>query len=149
MTSQTSDSTTQTESIRGSCLCGTCVFEFSGDPGTINKCHCSKCQKVSGTASNAVLWIEPENLRWLKGEASVRTYTMPDGWRSVFCGECGSPLPRLIEDEEWIVPAGVLDADLKVNIRQHIFMDSNPAWEQVGDDAPRYRQGPGEEGSEA
>lgn len=129
--------------MKGSCLCGSCVFEIHGDPGSINKCHCTKCRKISGTASNAVFWIEPEDLNWLEGESLVRTFSLPDGWSSVYCGNCGSPLPRYIEDEEeWVVPAGLMDEDVDVPIRQHIFMQNKPAWEVIGDDAPRYDTGP-------
>ena len=66
---------------------------------------------------------------------------MTDGWQSVFCGVCGSPLPRLITGEEWIVPAGVLDEDVEVAVRAHIFVENKPAWEIIGDDAPQYQQG--------
>lgn len=128
--------------MQGSCLCGGCVFEFLGESGTINKCHCTQCRKVSGTASNAVLWIEPNQLRWLKGEDKIKRFDTPSGWQSVFCGDCGSPLPRNIDDEVWIVPAGVLDEDLDTPIRQHIFMESKPSWEVIGDEAPQYQQGP-------
>jgi hypothetical protein len=93
---------------------------------------------VSGTASNAVFWIEPDALRWIAGEDAVRTHRLADGWESVFCGTCGSPLPRLIPDEEWIVPAGLMDEAADVGIRQHLFVDQLPAWEIIGDDAPRY-----------
>lgn len=130
--------------MRGSCLCGKCVFEISGDTGPINKCHCTKCRKVSGTGSNAVFWIDPENVKWISGEEYVKSYAMPDAWESVFCRECGSPLPRFIPDEEWIVPAGVMDQNPQVEIRAHIWVEKNPDWEIIGDDAPQFLQVPSE-----
>ena len=39
--------------IRGSCLCGEVAFEIHGKTTEIGMCHCSKCRKVSGVASNA------------------------------------------------------------------------------------------------
>ena len=128
--------------MQGSCLCGKCVFEIRGDPGLINKCHCTKCRKVSGTASNAVFWIEPGCLTWISGEDLKKAFTMPNGWQSVFCQECGSPLPRYIEDEEWIVPAGVLDENPDTSVLQHIWVQEKPSWEIIGDDAPQYMQAP-------
>jgi len=128
--------------MKGSCLCGKCTFEISEPYGSINKCHCTKCRKVSGTGSNAVLWIEPSCLNWCTGKELIKTFTMPDGRKSVFCGVCGSPLPRYIQDEEWIVPAGILDEDLEAPIRQHIFVENKPPWEIICDDAPQYLKAP-------
>ncbi|MCH7742001.1 MAG: GFA family protein [Proteobacteria bacterium] len=130
--------------MKGSCLCGKCKFEIEGELGQINKCHCTKCRKVSGTGSNAVLWIEPNNLKWIGSEDYVKTHEMEDGWQSVFCRECGSPLPRLISAEAWIVPAGVLDEELEVVVRAHIYVENNPPWEVIGDDALQYQQVPSE-----
>ena len=38
--------------IRGSCLCRAVQFEIHGKITDIGMCHCSKCRKVSGVASN-------------------------------------------------------------------------------------------------
>lgn len=130
--------------MKGSCLCGKCIFEIPDNPGQINKCHCNKCRKLSGTASNAVFWLEPDELVWLLGVDVKKSFVMPDGWESVFCGECGSPLPRLIPNEEWIVPAGTIDGDVQSSIRAHIFVVNNPRWEVIGDDAPQFETVPTE-----
>ena len=58
--------------IRGSCLCGGVRFEIAGRWSGIGQCHCSKCRKVSGTASNAVLYASAKSLSWVAGEALVR-----------------------------------------------------------------------------
>ncbi len=129
--------------MKGSCLCGTCVFEIPDRPGPVNKCHCTRCRKQSGTGSNAVFWLESHELNWVTGTEVVRSFSMADGWESVFCGQCGSPLPRYIADEqEWIVPAGLMDSDPGVAVRQHIFVANKPSWEVIGDSAPRIRRDP-------
>lgn len=124
--------------MRGSCLCGTCVFEIPADSGPINKCHCSKCRKRSGTGSNAVFWVNPSDLNWISGVEVKKSYFTPDGWEAVFCSECGSPLPRLVPDRVWIVPAGTIDEDVEASIRAHIFVANKPSWEKIGDDAPQF-----------
>jgi hypothetical protein len=133
--------------MKGSCLCGKCVFEISDEPGLINKCHCVKCRKLSGAGSNAVFWLNPEELQWVAGEDVKKSFVMPDGWESVFCGECGSPLPRLIPDEEWIVPAGIIDGVVQSEVRAHIFVANKPSWEVIGDDAPQFETVPDEGGA--
>jgi hypothetical protein len=90
--------------MKGSCFCGTCVFELKGRISAVGKCHCSKCRKVSGTGSNAVHWARPENVEWMSGEDNIKSFTRPDGWGTSFCNTCGSPLPTMAGDRSmWFV----------------------------------------------
>lgn len=128
--------------MKGSCLCRKCLFEIKGNPGPVGKCHCSKCRKVSGTGSNAVFWIRPDNFVWLAGEHGAKRYGLPDGWSSTFCSECGSPLPAFIGGRIWIVPAGLMDENPNVGVRGHIWVEDKPHWEIIGDDAPQFLREP-------
>ena len=130
--------------MKGSCLCGQCVFEIPDDPGPVGKCHCSKCRKVSGTGSNAVFWLKPDQLTWIQGEDAIHRYDLDDGWRSVFCRTCGSPMPVLINDTLWTVPAGLMDEEAMVGVRGHIWVENKPHWEIIGDDAPQFMTVPGD-----
>lgn len=127
--------------MRGSCLCGKCVFELKGRISAVGKCHCSKCRKVSGTGSNAVHWARPDNVQWIKGSENIKEYSQPDGWKTVFCSNCGSPLPAMDRRKTmWFVPAGLIDEDPGVGVRGHIWVESKPSWEVIGDDAPQYKE---------
>lgn len=129
--------------MKGSCLCGACVFELKGRISAVGKCHCSKCRKVSGTGSNAVHWARPKNVEWISGEDRIKTYSTPEGWSTSFCNACGSPLPAMAGDGSmWFVPAGLLDEDPGVGIRGHIWVSSKPSWEIIGDDAPQFEENP-------
>lgn len=130
--------------MKGSCLCGLCTFEIIGDPGPVGKCHCTKCQKVSGTGSNAVFWLEPDGFSWLTGENLTHTYSLADGWGSVRCQDCGCPLPAFINEQMWIVPAGLMDEPVDVGIRGHIWVENKPHWEIIGDDGPQFKTVPSE-----
>ena len=56
---------------KGSCLCGAVTFAFDGKTTQIGMCHCSKCRKVSGVASNATLMVPRDNLNWLSGADAI------------------------------------------------------------------------------
>ena len=127
--------------MKGSCLCGKCVFELKGRISTVGKCHCSKCRKVSGTGSNAVHWARPENVEWVCGADNTRSYLQADGWGTTFCQDCGSPLPAMNADRTmWFVPAGLMDEDPGVAVRGHIWISSKPSWEIIGDEAPQFAE---------
>ena len=75
----------------------------------------------------------------------MKRFELADGWRSVFCDVCGSPLPAQIEDVMWIVPAGLMDEAIHVGVRGHIWVEKKPHWEVIGDDAPQFMRTPEEQ----
>ena len=65
---------------RGSCLCGAVKFEIDGKTTEIGMCHCSKCRKVTGVASNANLMVSRDGFKWITGEEKFTKFEMADGW---------------------------------------------------------------------
>jgi len=125
--------------IKGSCLCGRIAFGIDGKYSDIGHCHCSKCRKVSGSNSNAVLITSAKSMTWLRGAEHVKVYEMSDGWKSTFCAECGCPVPMLgARGKLYWVPAGALDDDPCVPVAQHIYVSDKASWEMIGGDAPQY-----------
>jgi hypothetical protein len=131
--------------IKGSCLCGGVAFAITGKTGPIGQCHCSKCRKVSGTDGNAVFYARADGFCWERGEDLIKEYLVPEGrgWRSTFCGTCGSPLPHTDNDAKvYFVPAGLLDDDPgHRGYAAHIFVGSKAPWSVLSDDAPKYADG--------
>ncbi len=125
--------------IRGSCLCGGIRFEIQGRANAIGMCHCSLCRKVSGVTSNSTFMIGRDDLKWVAGEELLQTYTRPTGWRSTFCGTCGSPGPNPHPSggAYWI-PAGLLDDDPGVRVEMHIFVGSKASWDEISGSAPQF-----------
>jgi len=132
--------------IAGSCLCGAVRFEITGQTTQIGMCHCSKCRKVSGVASNANLMAGIDRFRWVAGEDRIAKFALPDGWGTWRCAVCGSPLPMLYPTggAYWI-PAGLLDDDPGVRIAGHIFVGSKAPWDEIAGTAPQHVDGFGSE----
>jgi hypothetical protein len=128
--------------IEGSCLCGAVRFAIDGKTTEIGMCHCSKCRKVSGVASNAELMAPHDSLVWRAGEDRITRFELNDGWRVWRCDRCGSPLPKLHPGGgAYWVPAGLLDDDPGVKVAGHIFVGSKAPWDEIAGDAPRHREG--------
>ena len=81
--------------ISGGCLCGGVRYRLTGEPIMVAVCHCSTCQKNSGTAFSTNI-VMPEHKVEIKGD-TLATYaerTSADSkpfFRS-FCSHCGSPI---------------------------------------------------------
>ena len=135
--------------VRGSCLCGAVAFEIDGETTPIGMCHCSKCRKVSGVASNANLMAAKDRLRWVRGEDRIQEFALPDGWGTWRCGVCGSPVPKLHPGGgAYWVPAGLLDGDPGVRVAGHIWVGSKAPWDEIAGEAPQFPEGlPGRKSS--
>lgn len=130
--------------IRGSCLCGAVAFEASNQFDFRN-CHCSRCRKARGAAFASNMFVRPADFRWLRGEDQLVSYRLPSAQRfgNVFCRTCGSPMPRLVPERDFIVvPAGTLDGDPGVRPSCHIFVGSKAPWHEITDDRPQHAEYP-------
>ena len=124
--------------VQGSCLCGGIRFEISGPVDGITQCHCSICRKSNGTAFIATIVVPAEQLTWLSGEDLVRTFARPSGYGVSFCSVCGSPAPDPdAKRTRYGVPAGLLDGDAPLRVKEHIFVGSKARWDLIAGDAPQ------------
>jgi len=127
--------------MTGHCMCGRVRFEITEPLTAWGYCHCTRCQRRTGTAASPQAPVHASALRFLGGEEAVRAYRPPDGFEKLFCSECGSALfSRDPHDFSTMsVRLGVLDAGpgVPATWRQHLA--SAASWEPVPDDGvPRF-----------
>jgi hypothetical protein len=127
---------TRMATFRGSCICGEVAFEVEGPFDLFLNCHCSRCRKASGTAHSCEVIVKAPALRWLRGEASVVRFDLPQArsFATAFCKTCGSPMPHLTRSgREAIVPAGGFDEPLGAAPDRHVHWSSRADWYVHGD----------------
>ncbi|MDE3024786.1 MAG: GFA family protein [Acidobacteriota bacterium] len=73
-------------------MCGGVRFEVTERPLSAGYCHCTRCQRRTGTAASAQARIAPGSFRMLAGEELVKAYRPEGGFAKCFCLECGSAL---------------------------------------------------------
>ncbi|MEO2278949.1 GFA family protein [Pseudoalteromonas pernae] len=114
----------------GSCLCGHIKYELTGDFQSFYLCHCTRCQKGTGSLHGANLFAQNSALKWSQGEDHVSTYTHANSLhRRSFCLNCGSPLPIWMKEFNCVViPAGSLDSPVPIEPTAKIFVSSSPTW---------------------
>jgi hypothetical protein len=64
------------ETLTGGCLCGAIRFELTSPPYTAGYCHCTRCQRRTGTAASPQARVEGNAFRLLLGEHAHRALTL-------------------------------------------------------------------------
>jgi hypothetical protein len=122
--------------LTGGCMCGGVRFEVTEPLGSASYCHCTRCQRRTGTAASAQARIAPGSLRVVAGEELVRGWQPPDGFAKFFCSACGSALwsRNPADPEVMSVRLGAFDADPGVRPSYRQYVAYAAAWEPIPDD---------------
>ena len=127
--------------LEGGCLCGSVRFEVSEAPLYASYCHCTRCQRRTGTAAACSARVVPGSLRITAGEELIRCWVPPEGFWKCFCSACGGHLwSRAPEDPQVMsVRMGAFDRDPGVRPSFRVFTAYACDWEPIPDDGlPRY-----------
>jgi hypothetical protein len=80
--------------IDGGCHCGHVKYEAEIDPDKIVICHCTDCQRLTGSAYRVTALARTSDLRLTANPPKIYTKYGDNGRPRLqsFCPECGSPL---------------------------------------------------------
>jgi hypothetical protein len=129
--------------ITGACGCGAVRFEITEAPQAVLYCHCTRCQRRTGTAAAVSARVRPGAVTVLSGQDDIRRWVPPDGMAKAFCGTCGSALWAETPDEGTIgaVRVGALDPGHDLRPTAHQFTAYAADWEALPDDGlPRHAE---------
>jgi len=125
--------------LKATCLCGQVRIEIRDEFLLAGYCHCSECQKFSGSASSAWARIERSKVRFVEGEDLIRLYHKNATGRVGFCGNCGSSLFNGQQNGPFInIRLGVLDDEPSVRPSIHVFCESSAPWADIEGPLPRF-----------
>ncbi|MCB2089057.1 MAG: GFA family protein [Sphingomonadaceae bacterium] len=129
----------------GRCLCGAVSYRLAAEPLMQVNCHCSHCQRQSGSAFSTIIGV-PETALEVTGAPSVYADTGESG-KTVhreFCGTCGSPLFSRVEVMPGMVfvKVGTLDDTSGFTPQSHIWTRSKQDWVDCGA-IPSFATNPG------
>ncbi|MGI9657612.1 MAG: GFA family protein [Gaiellaceae bacterium] len=124
-------------------MCGAIRYRVSGELIDPRSCHCSRCRKAFSGAGSAYAEVRQEDFVWVLGQSHLTSYFAREGgWGLGFCDICGSTLCGIYRDRIHGVTLGSVDGDPGVVIERHIFVGSKAPWDEIGGDAPQYREYP-------
>jgi hypothetical protein len=124
-------------SLTGGCLCGGVRFELTEPPRTAGYCHCTRCQRRTGTSSSAQARVDGRTLRIVQGEELIASWRHPDGgYEKRFCRVCGAHLFSRDPDDHTksTVRMSAFDGDpgVRPSFRAHVAYAA--AWEPIPED---------------
>ncbi len=128
-------------SMDGGCLCGAIRYRISDDPLTLYACHCTDCQRQSGSAFGLSMIVERTAFEVVRGEPLALDLTTADGRhrRPRICGACGN---RLFNEskvsEVVVVRGGTLDHASTLRPIGHIWTRSAQPWVRIPEGALSY-----------
>lgn len=119
----------------GGCLCGAVRYTFEGEPGQGMVCHCTHCQKQSGSAFSTIIAV-PQAAFELSGDPASYHDAGESGKavERIFCSQCGSPVISRVEVAPGMVfvKAGTLDNTATFVPAMHIWAKSKQCWVETG-----------------
>jgi hypothetical protein len=128
--------------MTGGCGCGAVRYEVTEPFLFASYCHCTRCQRRTGTAASPQARAAPGSFRMVQGEEHLRAWAPEGGFEKVFCVVCGSALFSRPGADDWSavgVRLGTLDEDPGIRPQWRQFAAYAAPWEPLPDDGlPRY-----------
>jgi hypothetical protein len=126
--------------LTGGCLCGAVRFEIGEPLEYAQYCHCTRCQRRTGTAASAS--APTKALTIVQGKEAIKSYDPGGGgWHKSFCSVCGGHLWSQPPEGGDVhgVRLGAIDGDPGIRPMERAFTDYAAVWEPIPDDGlPRY-----------
>ena len=132
--------------ISGRCLCGAIKYNCAAPAVMTALCHCTNCQKQSGSAFSINVGIPKGALQITLGQTTIYEDRGESGMPVYrhFCANCGSPLfsevavlPQLV-----FLKAGTLDDTSWVMPAVEVWCDSAQKWTPHPEGVPRFAKSP-------
>jgi hypothetical protein len=133
-------------SFEGRCACGALRYRMNAVPMFVHACHCSECQRLSGSAFALNALVEADRLEILSGTSEPVAVPGSSGRPQIIhrCARCQTALwshypgagPRIS-----FVRVGTLEQPERLPPDIHIYTSSRLPWLALADDAravPEY-----------
>jgi len=121
--------------ITGGCLCGKIRYTVSQPVQNVIVCHCTNCQKASGTGASHNTVVPTSAVTFTSGEPKFFADTAKSGntLYRYFCGDCGSPIysQRAKVPEMMVLKVGSLDDTDAMKLIMNIWTNSARPWVHI------------------
>ena len=137
----------------GQCLCGATQYRVTEEPIMVYACHCTDCQKRSGSAFGLSVWVPRAAIEVTKGSPERHVVRSAEGreQHARVCGQCQTRLwsEPARRPEVGILRGGTLDDRSWVQPVAHIWTRSAQPWFVFPEGTARYDVQPADMGEVA
>jgi hypothetical protein len=130
--------------LQGGCLCGAIRYQVNQPLDKIILCHCTDCQKASGTGASANTVVPSDRLEITKGTPKIFSKIVDSGstLHRAFCADCGSPIytRRAHMPEVSVLKVGTLDDSNGMQVVMNIWMQSARRWDHLDPGVEQHAQ---------
>jgi hypothetical protein len=133
----------------GQCLCGVVRFRVDAEPLAVYTCHCTDCQRRTGSAFAFTVVVPSAALRLLAGSTAPYFAELPDGRvkKGQLCAACGTRLWGEAKDPSIVaLTHGALDQPTGLTPVAHLYTRSAQPWFPLPEGVRHYETQPTERG---
>ncbi|MBX5084800.1 GFA family protein [Rhizobium lentis] len=126
--------------ITGGCHCGAVRYQAEIEPERVSICHCTDCQRLTGSAYRVTAPARPGSFSLITGEPKAYAKYGDSGRlsRQFFCPNCGSPLYRTDASGGAIgIRLGGIDQRRDLAPKKQIWCRSALSWVENIEPLPR------------
>jgi hypothetical protein len=117
----------------GGCICGAIRYRVSGQPAIAQACHCTFCQRRTGSAFALVAAFKEDQVEMTGSTITQYEHKSDESgrWlRSHFCSQCGTTVLITLEKNPGVrvIPGGTFDDPGWFKLSRHIWTRSAHDW---------------------
>lgn len=119
--------------IDGGCHCGYLSYEAEIDPAEVGICHCTDCQRLTGSAFSIFVFAGRASFRLLGGQPKIYVKTAESGSKraQAFCPECGSRIyasAAVADPERFNLRVGTISQRRELRPQRQLWCRSALDW---------------------
>jgi len=121
----------------GGCLCGALRYQCAEAPVMVLCCHCTDCQRRTGSAFGITVSVKSKSFRVLQGETTSWLSIRQSGNKLLFqsCAICGTRCWGELPDipASTLILGGTLDDATSLKPNAHIYTSTKQPWVSIPD----------------
>jgi len=130
----------------GGCLCGAIRYRTIGEPIAATVCHCTFCQRRTGSAFSSPVLFRMEQVEFSGGALTTYEHRSDESgrWlRMEFCPRCGTTLTWTAERRPGTrgIAGGTFDNPRWFKVVRHIWTRSALPWISIPEEVERFEKG--------
>jgi hypothetical protein len=131
----------------GGCVCGAVRYVAHGDPERVTICHCTWCQRRTGSAFGVEAVFRTEEVTLVGAALRVYRHVSDESGRWLdqqFCSHCGTNIGITLEAAPGVrtIAAGTFDDPSWIKSEKYafryVYLRSAQSWSKIPDGVEQY-----------